>query len=79
MLKCRQRRWADGVRQPKLKRQTQMRIKASSMETFEEHGFVRPVWKVDAHTKGGYDDWRRPSADTYHEFAKQLCEGYQFS
>ena len=56
-----------------------MRITASAVENFEEDGFVRPVRKTDAHTEDGYDDWRRPSADTYHEYAKQVCEGYRFS
>ena len=69
----------DGVRQPKFKRKTQMRITASAVENFEEDGFVRPVRKANAHTEDGYDDWRRPSADTYHEYAKQVCEGYRFS
>ena len=71
--------FVDGVRQPKFKRQTQMRIAVSAIENFEEDGFVRPVRKANAYTEDGYDDWRRPSADTYHEYAKQVCEGYRFS
>lgn len=69
--------FVDGVRQPKFKRQTQMRIAVSAIENFEEDGFVRPVRKANAYTEDGYDDWRRPSADTYHEYAKQVCEGYR--
>lgn len=69
----------DGVRQLKFKRQTQMRITASAIENFEEDGFVRPVRKAAAHTEDGYDDWHRPSAGTYYEYAKKLCEGYRFS
>ena len=69
----------DGVRQPKFKRQTQMRITASAIENFEEDGFVRPVRKAAAHTEDGYDDWYRSSAGTYYEYAKKLCEGYRFS
>lgn len=71
--------FVDGVRQPKFKRQTQMRITASAIENFEEDGFVRPVRKADAHTEDEYDDWHRPSAGTYYAYAKQLCEGYRFS
>lgn len=71
--------FVDGVRQPKFKRQTQMQITASAIENFEEDGFVRPVRKVDAHTEDGYDDWHRPSASSYHEYAKKLCEDYRFS
>ena len=71
--------FVDGVRQPKFKRQTQMRITASAIETFAEDGFVRPVRKVAAHTEDGYDDWHRPSASSYHEYAKKLCESYRFS
>ena len=26
-----------------------------------------------------YDDWQRPDAGTYYEYAKKLCEGYRFS
>ena len=59
----------DGVRQLKFKRQTQMRITASAIENFEEDGFVRPVRKAAAHTEDGYDDWHRPSAGTYYEYA----------
>ena len=69
----------DGVRQPKFKRQTQMRIATSAIENFEEDGFVRPARKAAAHTEDGYDDWHRPSAGTYHEYAKQVCERYRFS
>lgn len=71
--------FVDGVRQPKFKRQTQMRITASAIENFEEDGFVRPVRKAVAHTEAGYDDWHRPSTSSYHEYAKKLCEGYRFS
>ena len=69
----------DGVRHPKFKRQTQMRITASAIENFEEDGFVRPVRKIEVHTEDGYDDWHRPSASSYHEYAKKLCENYRFS
>ncbi len=70
---------ADGVRQPKFKRQTQMRISASAVENFEADGFLRPTRKTDAHTEDGYDNWHRPGAVSYHEYAKKLCEGYRFS
>ena len=69
----------DGMRQPKFKRQTQMRITASAIENFEEDGFVRPVRKADAHTEDGYDDWHMPCASSYQEYVKKLCEGYRFS
>ena len=69
----------DGVRQSKFKRQNQMKISASAIESFEEDGFPRPVRKTNAHTDDGYDDWHRPRAATYYEYAKQLCEGYRFS
>lgn len=69
----------DGVRQPKFKRQTQMRISDSEVDHFEEDGFSRPVRKEIAHTNDGYDSWCRPSAGTYYEYAKKLCEGYRSS
>ena len=69
----------DGVRQPKFKRQNQMKISVSALESFEEDGFLRPVRKANAHTDDGYDDWHRPRTATYYEYAKQLCEGYRFS
>ena len=71
--------FVDGVRQPKFKRQTQMRITASAIENFEEDGFVCPVRKAAAHTKDGYDDWHQPRASSYQEYAKRLCEAYRFS
>lgn len=52
--------FVDGVRQPKFKRQTQMRLTASAIENFEKDGFVHPVRKAAAHTEDGYDDWHRP-------------------
>ena len=61
----------DGMRQPKFKRQTQMRITASAIENFEEDGFVRPVRKADAHTEDGYDDWHMPCASSYQEYVKK--------
>lgn len=56
-----------------------MKISVSAIESFEEDGFLRPAQKTNAHTEEGYDDWRRPRAATYCEYAKQLCEGYRFS
>lgn len=69
----------DGVRQPKFKRQTQMRISDSGADRFEEDGFPRPARKAEAHTEDGYDNWHSPSVGTYYEYAKKLCEGYRFS
>lgn len=69
----------DGARQAKFKRQTQMQVSTAAIDNFEEDGFRGPVRKVDAHTEDGYDDWHRPSASSYQEYAKKLCEGYRFS
>lgn len=69
----------DGVRHPKFKRQTQMRISSAGIDNFEEDGFRGPVRKVDKHKEDGYDDWHRPSVSSYHEYAKKLCEDYRFS
>lgn len=67
-----------GVRKAKFKRQTQMRMPPSVAEGFEEDGFVRPARRTSARIEE-YDDWHRPNADTYYEYAKKLCEGYRFS
>ena len=67
-----------GVRKAKFKRQTQMRMPPSVAEGFEEDGFVRPVRRTSTHIEE-YDDWHRPNAGTYYEYAKKLCEGYRFS
>ena len=68
----------DGVRKAKFKRQTQMHIPPSVVEGFEEDGFVRPQRRTSNHIEE-YDDWHRPNAATYYEYAKKLCEGYRFS
>ena len=68
----------DGVRKAKFKRQTQMRMPPSIAEVFEKDGFVRPQRRTNAHIEE-YDDWQRPDAGTYYEYAKKLCEGYRFS
>ena len=67
-----------GVRKAKFKRQTQMRTPPSAAEGFEEDGFVRPRRKTSTRFEE-YDDWHRPNAGTYYEYAKKLCEGYRFS
>lgn len=68
----------DGVRTAKFKRQTQMWMPPSVVKGFEEDGFVRPQRKTSAQIEE-YDDWHRPNAATYYEYAKKLCEGYRFS
>ena len=70
---------ANGVHQSKFKRQTQIRISDSAIESFAEDGFVRPKRKANVCAEIEYDDWHRPSATTYQEYAKKLCEGYRFS
>ena len=69
----------DGVRQPKFKRQTQMRVLDSVMESFEAEGFFRPPRKTDNHINDGYDTWCRPCVVSYYEYAKKLCENYRVS
>lgn len=69
----------DGARQPKFKRQTQMRVLDSVMESFEAEGFFRLPRKTDSHINDGYDTWCRPRVASYYEYAKKLCEGYRFS
>ena len=68
----------DGVCKAKFNRQTQMRMPLSVVEGFEEDGFVRPQRRTSNHIEE-YDDWHRPNATTYYEYAKMLCEGYRFS
>ncbi len=68
-----------GVRRPKFKRQTQMRVLDSVVESFEAEGFFRSPRKADDHINDEYDIWCRPCADSYYEYAKKLCEGYRFS
>ncbi|MCI9549134.1 MAG: DUF1653 domain-containing protein [Oscillospiraceae bacterium] len=69
----------DGARQPKFKRQTQMRVLDSVMESFEAEGFFRLPRKTDSHINDGYDTWCRPRVASYYEYAKKLCKGYRFS
>lgn len=71
--------FVDGVRQPKFKRQTQMRVLDSVVESFEAEGFFRSPRKADDHINDKYDTWCRPCAASYYEYAKKLCEGYRFS
>ena len=68
-----------GVRQPKFKRQTQMRVLDSVMESFEAEGFFRSPRKTDNHINDGYDTWCRPCVVSYYEYAKKLCENYRVS
>ena len=68
----------DGVRRAKFKRQTQMRMPPLRAEVFEEDGFIRPQRRTNAHIEE-YDDWQKPNADIYYDYAKKLCEGYWFS
>lgn len=68
-----------GTRQPKFKRQTQMRVLDSVAESFEAEGFFRSPRKTYNHINDGYDTWGRPRAASYYEYAKMLCEGYRFS
>ena len=67
-----------GVRKAKFKRQTQMKVSSSIVESFEEDGFIRPQRKTNTCIEE-YDSWHRPNADTYYEYAKKLCAGYRFS
>ena len=67
-----------GVRKAKFKRQTQMRMPPSVAEGFAEDGFVRPRRKTSTRIEE-YNDWHRPNAVTYYEYAKKLCKGYRFS
>lgn len=69
----------DGVRQPRFKRQTQMRVLDSVAESFEAEGFFRSPRKTDNHINDEYDTWFQPYAASYYEYAKKLCEGYRFS
>lgn len=69
----------DGVRQPKFKRQTQMRVLDSAVESFEAEGFFRSPHRADARIDDEYDIWCRPCAASYYTYAKKLREGYRFS
>lgn len=51
-----------GVRQPKFKRQTQMRVLDSVVESFEAEGFFHSPRKADDHINDKYDTWCRPCA-----------------
>lgn len=71
--------FVDGVRHPKFKRQTQMRVLDSVAESFEAEGFFRSPRKTDNHINDGYDTWCRSCAVSYYEYAKKLCESYRVS
>lgn len=68
-----------GVKQAKFKRRTDMKASEGLIEHFKSDGLRGPIRKRYAKEKADYELWRRPRANTYHEYAKQLCEGYRFN
>lgn len=68
----------DGKRQAKFKRQTQMKISDLVIEGYEAEGFRGPMRKETTRPVDEYDDWHRPRAATYYEYAKALCEQHSF-
>ena len=67
-----------GKRQAKFKRQTQMKIRDSSIEDYRAEGFRGPIRKESFRSKNEYDKWYQPSFSTYYQYAKNLCEQHSF-
>ncbi len=69
----------DGVKQAKFKRRTNMKASKDLAAHFEADRLRGPIRKRYAEERADYERWFKPEARTYHEYAKQLCEGYRFN
>ena len=68
-----------GERQAKYKRLTNMKISEAAIERLEDEGFRGPVRKSrPRQMEEEYDARAYQQAATYHAYAKELCENYNF-
>ena len=69
----------DGERKVKYKRLTNMKISEAAVERLEDEGFRGPVRKNQTRQMDEeYDSREYQQAATYHAYAKDLCENYNF-
>ena len=69
----------NGERKAKYKRLLNMRISAEAIERLEDEGFRGPVRKNQTRQMDEeYDSREYQQAATYHAYAKDLCENYNF-
>ena len=69
----------DGERKAKYKRLMNMKISEEAIERLEDEGFRGPVRKRHRrHLDEEYDSREYQQALTYHAYAKDLCEHYNF-
>ena len=69
----------NGERKAKYKRLLNMRISAEAIERLEDEGFRGPVRKRHRRKPDEeYDSREYQQAATYHAYAKDLCENYNF-
>ena len=69
----------DGERKVKYKRLTTMKVSEAAIERLEDEGFRGPVRKNQMRQMDEeYDSRKYQQATTYHAYAKELCENYNF-
>ncbi len=69
----------DGERKAKYKRLMNMKISEVAIERLEDEGFRGPVRKRQRRQmEEEYDSCRYQQSLTYHAYAKDLCENYNF-
>ena len=69
----------DGERKVKYKRLMNMKISEAAIERLEDEGFRGPVRKNQMRQMDEeYDSRKYQQAATYHAYAKNLCENYNF-
>ena len=69
----------DGERRAKYKRLTYMKISEAAIERLEDEGFRGPVRKRQRRQlEEEYDSREYQQSLTYHAYAKELCENYNF-
>ena len=69
----------DGERKAKYKRLTNMKISEAAIERLEDESFRGPVRKNQTQRMDEeYDSRKYQQAATYHAYAKDLCENYNF-
>ena len=69
----------DGEQKAKYKRLTNMRVSEAAIERLEDEGFRGPVRKNQTQQMDEeYDSREYQRAATYHAYAKELCENYNF-
>ena len=69
----------DGERKAKYKRLTTIKVSEAAIESLEDEGFRGPVHKNQTRQMDEeYDSRKYQQAATYHAYAKDLCENYNF-